>query len=131
MHAPGRLILSVPDLAKIARLLCSDGAVDGRRVLAPQSMEELRAPQARRGSVSGDAGRGLGVAFAPDVFGRRLAIGHQGVAYGMNAEVWGDPATGDAVAMATNGALLSPAGTLIRCGWAATRIGFEALARAK
>jgi CubicO group peptidase (beta-lactamase class C family) len=131
MHAPGRLILSVPDLAKIARLLCSDGAVDGVRVLAPQSMEELRAPQVRRGSVGGDAGRGLGVAYAPGVFGRKTAVGHQGVAYGMNAEVWGDPATGDAVAMVTNGALLRSVGTLTRCGWAVTRMGFEALSHLK
>ncbi len=129
MHAPGRLLIAMPDLAKIARLLCTDGTLDGVRVLSPQSMAELLAPQNRRGSVVGDAGRGLGVAFAPEVFGRARALGHQGVAYGMNAELWADPDTGDAVVMATNGGSLASVGQLIRCGWAITRLGFERLAQ--
>lgn len=128
MHAPGRLLISMPDLSRIARLLCTDGALDGVRVLSPRSMAELLAAQNRRGSVGGDAGRGLGVAFAPEVFGRARTFGHQGVAYGMNAELWADPDTGDAVVMATCGGSLASVGKLIRCGWAVTRLGFERLA---
>jgi len=59
--------------------------------------------------------------------GRETVLGHQGVAYGMNSEMWLDPATGDGVATATNGGLLLAADKLVHCGWAAARLGFEVL----
>lgn len=127
MGTPGRLLLCAPDAAKLLRLLCSDGAIDGVRILAPDSMREMRIPQHQRGSVCGDAGRGLNVAFCPALLGRARVMGHQGVAYGMNAELWADPDTGDGVFMVTNGALLCAFGPLVHCGWAATRLGFDVL----
>lgn len=127
MGTPGRLLLCAPDAAKLLRLLCSEGAIDGVRILQPHSIHEMRTPQNRRGSVSGEAGRGLNIAYCPALFGRARALGHQGVAYGMNAELWADPDTGDGVFMATNGALLVSFGPLVHCGWAATRLGFDVL----
>ncbi|MCL2544317.1 MAG: beta-lactamase family protein [Clostridia bacterium] len=127
VHAPGRLLISMPDLAKLLRLLGSDGAIDGARVLSPAAMDEMRALQDGRGSVTGRAGRGLGVSYCPRVMGREMVLGHQGVAYGMNSEMWFDPATGDGVAMATNGGLLFATNKLVHSGWAAARLGFEIL----
>jgi len=83
--------------------------------------------QNRRGSVTGRAGRGLGVSYCPQIMGREMTLGHQGVAYGQNSEMWLDPATGDGVVVATNGGLLLSAGKLVHCGWAAARLGFEVL----
>ncbi|MCL2810552.1 MAG: beta-lactamase family protein [Clostridia bacterium] len=128
-HAPGRLLISMPGLTKLLRLLGSDGEVDGARVLSPASMDELRAVQDHRGSVTGRAGRGLGVSYCPQVMGREMVMGHQGVAYGKNCEMWIDPATGDGVAMATNGGLLFATNKLVHCGWGAARLGFEVLER--
>ncbi len=127
MGTPGRLLISVPQAATLLRLLCSDGAVDGVRILTPASMHEMRTPQCRRGSVTGDAGRGLNVAYCPRVLGRVRAIGHQGEAYGMNAEFWADPDTGDGVVMATSGTSMRTVGRFVHCGWAVTRFGFDVL----
>ncbi|MDR3050089.1 MAG: beta-lactamase family protein [Oscillospiraceae bacterium] len=127
MASPGRLLITAPDAARLARLLCSDGEIDGVRVLSPASMAQMRQRQASIASVPGDAGRGLNVAFAPRVFGRPNVIGHQGVAYGMNAELWADPDTGDAVVMATSGTALLPVGDLVHCGWQMVCLGFAAL----
>ena len=127
MIAPGRLQMTVPDMARLARLLLSDGAVDGVRILQPASMAAMRARQSAVGSVGGDAGRGLNVALCPRVLGPALAIGHQGVAYGMHSALWADPTTGDAVALAVNGAWLDAVGRQVHCGWALASLGFEAL----
>ncbi len=126
MAAPGRLNIAVPDAATLLRLLLSDGAVDGVRILSPGSIAEMLAMQDGHGSVT-RAGRGLGVAFAPRVFGRRLCVGHQGVAYGMNAELWADPDTGDGVAVATSGTSLRALGKLVLSGWEMTTLGFAML----
>ena len=115
--APGRMLISMPDLAK---LLCHFGSGDS-------GPTEMRAPQDGRGSVCGKAGRGLGLSFCPRIMGRDTVLGHQGAAYGMNAEMWLDPATGDGVAMATNGGLLISPGGPVLCGWAAVRLGFSIL----
>jgi len=114
-HAPGRLLISMPDLAKLMRLLPTP------------AMEEMRTIQDGRGSVTGWAGRGLGVSYCPKAMGREMVMGHQGVAYGMNCQMWIDPATGDGVAMATNGGLLLSMNKLVHCGWGAVRLGFEVL----
>ncbi len=127
MHTPGRLLISMPHLAKLLRLLASEGEVDGVHVLQPESLAEMRRPQGGVGSVGGDLDRGLGVAYCRHAFGRGLVLGHQGVAYGMNAELWVDPANGNGVVMATNGGSPAKAGPLVRCGWEIVRTGFALL----
>lgn len=123
--APGRMLCRSAELARIACLLLSR---DGLGVLRPQSLLELRTVQDGRGSVA-HAGRSLGAAFLDDVYVPGRLWGHQGVAYGMCAQAWGDPETGDGVVFQTNGARLSRGGTLMHVGADALALGFGLLRR--
>lgn len=125
--APGRLVVQPAGMAQLLRLLLSDGQVDGVRALRPETMALMRAPQDGLGSVQ-RAGRGLNVAFLDGLFGRRL-VGHQGVAYGMNAECWGDPATGSGVTVQTSGTRLCICEGFVRCGLEMTAFAMRLIDR--
>lgn len=121
--APGRMLADSGTLARLLALFLSS---DGQGILAPESLAEMRCLQDGRGSVM-CAGRGLNVAFLEDVFRPGRLCGHQGVAYGMCCELWGDPQTGDGVVFQTNGALLSHGGSLMHVGTDALVLGFAML----
>ena len=87
----------------------------------------MRAPQDALGGV-GACGRGLNVAFLPDVFPGVSAVGHQGVAYGMCAELFSDPARGAGVGVMTSGTRLVRTPPLMRAGFDLLALGFAALA---
>lgn len=123
--APGRMLATSGELAQLLTLLLSP---DGRGVLSPESLAEMRALQDGRGSVQ-CAGRGLNVAFLDGIYGPGRLCGHQGVAYGMCCEAWGDPLRGDGVVFHTNGALLSRGGSLMHVGADALALGFALLGR--
>ncbi len=123
MFSPqGGLRISMRGLAKIGRLLLSDGTVDGVRVLLPASMKVLATPEwtfdgangvqneeAESGVRAGgfNCRYGLAVSFtatplktcADDPFGDRWArIGHAGEAYGLRSGLWVDRKRGTGVA---------------------------------
>lgn len=122
--AAGRLITDSAGMAALVRLLVSQ---DGMGVLSPASLALMRTPQDGMGGV-GACGRGLNAAFLPDVFPGFSAVGHQGVAYGMCAELFGDPARGAGVGVMTSGTRLVRTPPLMRAGFDLLTLGFAALA---
>ncbi len=123
MFSPqGGLRISMRGLATIGRLLLSDGAVDGVRLLSPASMTVLANPvwtfdgangvqneEAESGVRTGgfNCRYGLAVSFtatprpgcADDPFGDgRPRIGHAGEAYGLRSGLWVDRTAGTGVA---------------------------------
>lgn len=73
------------------------------------------------------AGRGLNTAFLPDVFPGFSPVGHQGVAYGMCAELFADPARGAGVGVMINGVRLVRNPPLMRAGFDLLALGFAAI----
>ena len=122
--AAGRLITDSAGMAALVRLLASES---GMGVLAPDSLRLMRTPQDGLGGI-GACGRGLNAAFLPGVFPGVNAVGHQGVAYGMCAELFADPARGTGVGVMTNGTRLVRTPPLMRAGFDLLTLGFAALA---
>ena len=89
-------------------------------------LELMRASQDGAGGIR-HAGRGLNVAFLPGVFDGFSPVGHQGVAYGMCAELFADPGTGAAVCVMTNGVRLARTPPLMRAGFDLLSLGFAAM----
>ena len=123
--AAGRMITDTGGLQKLLRLLASK---DGMGVLPAASLEQMRACQNDIGSVK-NAGRGLNTAFLPDVFDGFSPVGHQGVAYGMCAELFADPAKDAGVGVMTSGVRLVKQPPLMRAGFDLLALGFAAIAR--
>ena len=122
--AAGRLITDSAGMAALVRLLASES---GMGVLAPDSLRLMRTPQDGLGGI-GACGRGLNAAFLPGVFPGVNAVGHQGVAYGMCAELFADPARGTGVGVMTSGTRLVRTPPLMRAGFDLLTLGFAALA---
>lgn len=120
--APGRMITDAHGIARLARLLASRGDTE---VLSGEMLDLMRTPQDGMGGIE-HAGRGLNVAFLPGVFPGADAVGHQGVAYGMCAELFADPASGAAVCVMTNGVRLVRTPPLARAGFDLLALGFAA-----
>ena len=121
--AAGRMITDSRGMAALIRLLASG---DGKGVISPASIALMRTPQDGMGGV-GACGRGLNVAFLPGVFPGHHALGHQGVAYGMCAELFADPDTGCGVGVMTSGARLVKTPPLMRAGFDLLALGFSCL----
>lgn len=119
----GRMIADARGLARLGRLLASHGELG---VLDAASLDELRAPQDGVGGIE-RAGRGLNAAFLPGVFPGLSPVGHQGVAYGMCAELFADPGMGAAVGVMTSGVRLTRTPPLMRAGFDLLALGFAAL----
>ena len=109
----GGLRISARDLAKIGRLLLGRGAVDGVRLLTPESVAVLGQPLWTFDGANGETEGGfycrygLGVTFTAtpvsgcrdDVTGDgRTRTGHAGEAYGLRSGLWIDRARGTGVA---------------------------------
>ena len=125
--AAGRLITDSEGMAALLGLLASHGEMG---VLSADSLDLMRAPQDGLGGV-GAVGRGLNVAYLPGVFPGFSPVGHQGVAYGMCAELFADPATGAGVGIMTNGVRLErDTPPLMRVGFDLLSLGFAALRNA-
>jgi N-acetyl-anhydromuramyl-L-alanine amidase AmpD len=118
------------DLGRIMRMLMNGGALDGRRVLKPETVDAMLALQWRHdGGGNGDSGYGnskgvfnawgLGNQHFLDIsgpaFGDRLvegggftAIGHHGDAYGLSAAFVFDRATKNGMIMLAGGTGFDP-----------------------
>ena len=116
--AAGRMITDSHGMERLIRLLASR---DGMGVLSPASLCALRTAQ-------GSAGRGLNAAFLPNVFDGFSPVGHQGVAYGMCAELFADPGTGAGVGVMTSGVRLVRQPPLMRTGFDLLALGFASIA---
>ena len=87
----------------------------------------MRPPQDGLGGV-GQIGRGLNTAALPGVFPGFSPVGHQGVAYGMCAELFADPTTGAGVGVMTSGTRLNrDTPPLMRVGFDLLTLGFASL----
>ena len=122
--AAGRLITDSRGMAALLGLLASHGEMG---VLSAPSLDLMRAPQDGLGGV-GQIGRGLNTAGLPGVFPGFSPVGHQGVAYGMCAELFADPATGAGVGVMTSGTRLNrDTPPLMRVGFDLLTLGFASL----
>lgn len=121
--AAGRMITDSAGMARLVRLLASR---DGMGVLSPESLEAMRRCQDGAPGIA-HAGRGLNTAALPDVFPGFSPVGHQGVAYGMCAELFADPASGCGVGLMTSGVRLVRQPPLMRAGFDLLALGFAAL----
>lgn len=123
LAAAGRLITDSAGMAALVRLLASQ---DGMGVLPGELLSLMRTPQDGMGGVV-RAGRGLNTAFLPGVFDGFSPVGHQGVAYGMCAELFADPARGCGVGVMTSGVRLVREGPLMLPGLELLALGFASL----
>ena len=123
--AAGRMITDCRGMERLVRLL---GSKDGMGVLSPASLHLMRSPQRSAPGIA-DMDRGLNTAFLPGVFDGFSPVGHQGVAYGMCAELFADPQTGAGVGVMTSGVRLVRQPPLMRAGFDLLALGFAALAR--
>ncbi|MDR0898460.1 MAG: beta-lactamase family protein [Oscillospiraceae bacterium] len=109
----GKLMISAPDLLTAIEHLLKEDA-------------DMFVSQNRIGSVTCDAGRGLGAAVADGLFApNRVFWGHQGNAYGALCEAWIEPSTGTAAVFLTNGVRMGRIGPLREAG----QCGIAALLR--
>ncbi|MBR4038795.1 MAG: beta-lactamase family protein [Clostridia bacterium] len=122
--AAGRMITDSCGMERLIRLLASK---DGMGVISAASLDMMRAPQDGACGIQ-SAGRGLNTAFLPDVFPGFSPVGHQGVAYGMCAELFADPKTGAGVGVMTSGVRLARQAPLMRAGFDLLALGFASLA---
>ena len=123
LAAAGRLITDSAGMAALVRLLASQ---DGMGVLPGELLSLMRTPQDGMGGVV-NAGRGLNTALLPGVFDGFSPVGHQGVAYGMCAELFADPARGCGVGVMTSGVRLVREGPLMLPGLELLALGFASL----
>ena len=124
--AAGRMITDSHGMERLVRLLASK---DGMGVLSPDSLALMRAPQRSVPGIA-DLDRGLNTAFLPGVFPVFSPVGHQGVAYGMCAELFADPSSGAGVGIMTSGVRLVKSPRLMRAGLDLLAAGFAALSQA-
>lgn len=124
--AAGRMITDSRGMAQLLRLLASQ---DGMGVLSAESLRDMRSPQDGKPGIA-CAGRGLNTAFLPGIFDGFSPVGHQGVAYGMCAELFADPQTGMGVGVMTSGVRLVRQPPLMRAGFDLLALGFAALRNA-
>jgi CubicO group peptidase (beta-lactamase class C family) len=112
MTAAGGMYASAGDLARFLRFQLNDGSLDGRVVLDPEIIEEMRTvPPPHAGAAAGYA---LGVVRhrlgagdqAPDAFD------HGGGGFGFQAELWWAPQLGIGVAILSNSEDQQPPGDL-------------------
>ena len=121
--AAGRMITDSHGMERLLRLLASK---DGMGVLSPASLDMMRSDQCGLPGIAA-AGRGLNAAFLEDVFPGFSPVGHQGVAYGMCAELFADPERGCGVGVMTSGVRLVKSPPLMRAGFDLLALGFAAM----
>jgi len=101
------LHISMPDLAKIGRLLMLGGKVDGVRLLTPASIKTMITPAWNYDGANGDIGEGWACSYGLGVIttanpttgcrddpfrDSRPRFGHLGEAYGLRSGLFVDPA---------------------------------------
>ena len=121
--AAGRMITDSEGMGALLRLLA---AKEDTAVLPAGWLSLMRAPQDGQHGIM-PMQRGLNTAFLPDVFPGVSPVGHQGVAYGMCAELFADPDVGLGAGLMTSGVRLRPSPPLMRAGFDLLALSFSAL----
>jgi len=121
--AAGRMITDSPGMGRLLRLLA---AKDGMGVLSPASLRMMLSDQSGMAGI-GQIARGLNCAFLPDMLSGFSPVGHQGVAYGMCAELFSDPERDCGVGVMTSGVRLVKSPPLMRAGFDLLALGFAAI----
>ena len=124
LFAPqGGLRISARGLARVGRMLLGDGVIDGRRILARESVDALLAPRWRFDGGNGDSENGLWCRYG--LASQQLAtphdgcrddpglprgswVGHSGEAYGLRSGLWIDRAKGVGIAYLVTGLDAAP-----------------------
>jgi len=96
-NPPGGIIAGVSDLLRFAAFHMGDGTAEGEKVLAPDSLYQMQAPQVR---VNSDSEWGLGWSLGR--VGGVRTIGHNGATNGFQAQLTIVPERGYAIALLTN-----------------------------
>jgi CubicO group peptidase (beta-lactamase class C family) len=96
-YPDGLMRTSVPQLARFLLMFMQHGELEGTRVLARATVEEMRRPQI----PTLDAAQGL-IWFQQD-FGGRTTIGHDGSDPGTSSNMFFDPTDGAGVLLVANG----------------------------
>jgi CubicO group peptidase (beta-lactamase class C family) len=114
----GGLRISARGLARVGRMLLNGGALDGVRILSPQSVDALITPVWIYDGGNGDTDHGFYCAYglatqriptrtagcSDDPVGDgRSRVGHGGDAYGLRSGIWIDRARGNGVAFFVTG----------------------------
>ena len=123
--AAGRMITDSHGMERLIRLLASK---DGMGVISPASLRMMTSDQSGTGGI-GQINRGLNCAFLPGVFDGFSPAGHQGVAYGMCAELFADPERGCGAGVMTSGVRLVKSPPLMRAGFDLLALAFAAMGR--
>lgn len=117
----GGLRISLRDLARLARMLLNEGELDGKRLLKPETVRAMLAPQWQWGEApSGETYNGLmrcyGLSVQCTIGGGDTPLekpvrwfGHMGEAYGLWSGLWIDPAAGRGYVYAVTGTAEDPA----------------------
>jgi CubicO group peptidase (beta-lactamase class C family) len=103
MTAAGGLYTGAADLARFLRFQLNDGSIDGRQVLDPAMIEEMRTVPAPRAGAS--AGYALGVVRHRWVAGDNADLfDHGGGGFGFLSDLWWAPQLQLGIAVLTNSA---------------------------
>ncbi len=97
-HPAGGVVSSVNELLNYARFHLGDGSVDGQRVLAQASLQQMQATQAKAYTSADE----WGLTWAIRYFGSARLVRHGGATRGFNADFTMLPAHNFAVITLTN-----------------------------
>ena len=94
MAPAGSLDSTVLDLGRFLAALLAGGELDGKRILARETLEEMWTPQLGGEEALADGGRAYGIGFALRRFEGTLRVGHGGAIYGFATELAALPEEG-------------------------------------
>ncbi|MCL2812096.1 MAG: beta-lactamase family protein [Clostridia bacterium] len=100
----GALWIRPRDLLDLMSLMCMGGELNGVRLLEPETVALMIAPQSGVGSVTGRTHYGLMTARVDSILPGVTLYGHQGSSSGFITSAYFDPETGYAFVLMTNGA---------------------------
>lgn len=100
----GSLWIRPRDLLKLTSALCEGGALNGVRLLEPETVALMTASQSGVGSVTGETSYGLFTNRVTSVLPDLTLYGHQGTSSGFVCSAYFEPVSGYAFVLMTNGA---------------------------
>ena len=98
----GALWMRPRDLATVTQVLCDGGAANGVQILAPETVELMRADQTGVGNVCSDE-YGLFVKRVPNLVEGKMFYGHQGTSEGIVCNAYYSPEDNFVFVLMTNG----------------------------
>ena len=99
----GGLFIKGEDLCRIGIMLCDMGEIDGKRILAEDTVKEMLSSQQGKGGITADSPYALNVERVTNLVSGKMLYGHQGMAEGVLCNLYFDPETRFVFALLTNG----------------------------